>query len=365
MQKLINFILRVERTLMLSRQSPQKRNISMGFFNKIFGDKESAAKTSSPKANDFIDALALHLRGEVEPALGVYLQIVKEFPNDYLSPFFISAIMAGQGQSSEAAANLRSLSQQIAGQGGTISQSIYQRLVVQMDEALHLSVPAVAAIIATFGDRLKGNRFIQESAVCFEIARALDPENADLLHKFGDTLHDLRNYDYAEVVLQEALKYAPEHWGALYTYGVLLQDLGRLDEAISCYERAVAIDPDHAKCQNNFGAALLTLGRVDEALAHCTLAAELNPDFALARNNLGNIHLRKGEYEAARSCYSEAIVRDERLAPAYFGLGSAEQGLGSDIARVEELYRKAIELSPTVPIFQQALDNLLASDGRD
>ncbi|MBE0502490.1 MAG: tetratricopeptide repeat protein, partial [Desulfuromonadales bacterium] len=300
----------------------------MGFFDKIFGDKETAANAASPKANDFIDALALHLRGDIEPALGIYLQIVKEYPNDYLAPFFISAIMSGQGQSSEAAANLRSLSQQIAGQGGTISQSIYQRIVVQMNEALHLSVSAVAEIIATFGDRLKENRFVQECAVCFEIARALDPENADLLYKFGDTLHDLRNYDYAEAVLQEALKYAPEHWGALYTYGVLLQDLGRLDEAISCYERAVAIDPAHAKCQNNLGAALLTLGRVDEALAHCTHALELAPNFALAKNNLGNIHLRKGEYEAARSCYSEALALDEKLAPAYFGLGSAEQGLG-------------------------------------
>ena len=337
----------------------------MGFFNKMFGDKETAANAAQPKKHDFIDALALHLRGEESSALGVYLQIIKEFPNDYLAPFFISAIMAGQGQTSEAAANLRSLSQQIAGQGGTISHSIYQRIVVQMDEALHLSVPAVAEIIATFGDRLKGNRFFQESAVCFEIAKALDPENADLLYEFGDTLHDLRNYGYAETVLQEALKYAPDHWGALYTYGVLLQDLGRLDEAISCYEKAVAIDPKHAKCQNNFGAALLMAGRVDEALVHCTLAAELNPDFALARNNLGNIHLRKGEYKAARACYNEALALDATLAPAYFGLGSAEQGLGSDSARVAELYRKAIELSPTVPIFQQALNNLLAAEKKD
>ena len=336
----------------------------MGFFNKMFGDKETAANAVQPRANDFIDALALHLRGEVDPALGVYLQIIKEFPNDYLAPFLISAIMAGQGQTSEAAANLRLLSQQIAGQGGTISQSIYQRIVVQLDEAPHLSVPAVAEIIVTFGERLKGNRFLQECAVCFEIAKGLDPKNADLLYKFGDTLHDLRIYDYAESVLQEALKYAPEHWGALYTYGVLLQDLGRFAEAISCYERAVAINPDHAKCQNNFGAALLTLGRVDEALAHCTIAAELNPDFPLAKINLGNIHLRRGEYESARSCYTEALSRDATLAPAYFGLGSAEQGLGGDSARVQELYRKAIELNPAVPAFQQALDKLLAGEGK-
>jgi tetratricopeptide (TPR) repeat protein len=336
----------------------------MGFFNRMFGDKETAVNATPPKANDFIDALALHLRGETGPALGVYLQIVKEYPNDYLSPFFISAIMASQGQTSAAAANLRSLSQQIAGQGGTISQAIYQRIVVQMDEALHLSVPAVAKIIATFGDRLKGEQFLQESAVCFEIAKALDPENADLLYKLGDTLYDLRIYDYAEEVLQMVLKYAPGHWGALYLYGVLLQDLGRFDEAINCYERAIVIDPDHAKCQNNFGAALLVAGRVDEALAHCSLAVELDPDFPLARINLGNIHLRRGEYEAARTCFTETLSLDATLALAYFGLGTAEQALGSDSARVQELYRKAIELDPAVPVFQQALETLLAAEGK-
>jgi len=336
----------------------------MGFFNRMFGDKETAANAAPSKANDFIDALALHLRGETGPALGVYLQIVKEFPNDYLAPFFISAIMAGQSQTSEAAANLRSLSQQIAGQGGVISRSIYQSIVVQMDEAPHLSVPAVAAIIATFGELLKGGRFLQESAVCFDIAKALDPENADLLYKFGDTLHDLRIYDYAESMLQEALKFAPEHWGALYTYGVLLQDLGRFPEAISCYERALAINPDHAKCQNNFGAALLMINRVEEALVHCTLAVEHDPDLPFARINLGNIHLRRGEYEAARTCFSEALARDATLALAYFGLGTAEQGLGSAGTRVQELYRKAIELNPAEPAFQQALDNLLVAEGK-
>jgi len=74
--------------------------------------------------------------------------------------------------------------------------------------------------------------------------------------------------------------------------------------------------------------------------------------------------LRRGEYEAARTCFTETLSHDETLALAYFGLGMAEQGLGSDSARVQELYRKAIELNPAVPMFQQALDKLLAGEGK-
>lgn len=326
----------------------------MGFFMKLLGSKEG----DSTKSVDFIDGLTLQLRGDIDPALGVYLQVAKDLPGDPLAPFFVSAIMAKQGKIADAAANLRFISQQIAGQGEAISRAIHQGILKQLSEAPHLSIPDVAEIIARFGDLLKGERFLQESAVCFEIAKGFLPKNADLLYKLGDTLHDLRNYEYAEAMLQEALRNTPQHWGALYCYGVLLQDLGRFAEAISCYERAVAIKPEHAKCQNNLGAALLMVDRVDEALDHCTRAVELEPDSPFARINLGNVHLKKGEFAIARSCFTEALSRDGTQALAYFGLGSAEEGLGSNKARVAELYRKAIELNPTVPAFQQALERL-------
>src|SRR5207344_177567 len=98
--------------------------------------------------------------------------------------------------------------------------------------------------------------------------------------------------------------------------------------------KAVRLDPDHVKCQNNYGAALIMTNRLDEALAHCTLAAGLAPDFLPVKINLGNIHLLLKEYETARTIYLEAISLDKNLAPAYFGLASAEQFLGSDSGRV-------------------------------
>lgn len=337
----------------------------MGFFDKMFATKESTVTTPAPRGPDFIDALSLHLRGEVEPALAAYLQLAKEFPGENLVPFFISAIMAGQGKTGDAAANLRFLSQDIATKGGVISNVIYQRLVSQLNDALHLDSSAVAAIIVTFGDQLKQEGFIRECAVCFEIAKGLVPNDAQVLYKFGDTLHDLHSYDYAEAVLQEALKYEPNHWGAHYTYAVLLQDLGRFSEAISYYEKAMALNPDHAKCQNNYAAALMMENRLDEALAPCLLAAELDPRLSLARFTLGNIYLRRQEYADARSAFLAAIALEENFASAYFGLGVAEQALGSDVPRVRELFEKAVELNPSMVEAQQALDRLSGGTAGD
>jgi tetratricopeptide (TPR) repeat protein len=335
----------------------------MSFFKKLFRTNDTADNVAEPREADFISALSMHLRGEVDPALIIYLKIAEEFPDDNLAPFFASAIKASKGNSGEATESLRLLSQRISLKGESISRVISLNLVTLISNEPFLRVPAIADIIVSFGDILKKGGSVRESAVCFEIAAGLVPDNAHVLHKLGDTLHDLCAYDYAESVLLEALKYAPNHWGALYTYAVLLQDLKRIDEAITYYEKAVKLNPGHARCQNNYGAALMMLNRLDEALVHCTLADGLEPNFPPVKINLGNIHLMLKEYDVARTNYSEAISLDKNLAPAYFGLASAEQSLGSDSGLIRELYLKTIELNPSIPDAHHALGNLLAREG--
>lgn len=337
----------------------------MGFFNKVFGTKVTADKTAAqPQEINFATALSMHLRGELDPALSAYTRIAEQLPDDNLAPFFAAAIKADKGNADEAAESLRSLSRRISSGGENLSRTISQGLVALASaEPVLLTIPAVAEIIISFGDLLKGEGFVQESAVCFEIAVGLVPDRAHVLHKLGDTLHDLRIYDYAESVLREALKYAPNHWGALYTYAVLLQDLGRDEEAIAYYEKAVKFNPDHANCHNNYGAALMRTNRLDEALDHCTRAAGLDPGSPFVKINLGNIYLLMEEYEKARTCFTEAISLNKDIASAYYGLASVERLVKSDSGRIRELYLKAIELGPSVPEFHHALGNLLAGDG--
>jgi tetratricopeptide (TPR) repeat protein len=337
-----------------------KRTTTMSFLSNIFGTKATEVKkaAAAPLKFDFRTALLMHLRGELEQALGAYLQIAVEHPDDILAPFFAAAIKAGQGNTAEAAESLRALSRQIASVGENISQTISLQLV-----ALERSLPPLAEVAISFGDCLKKEGFLQESAVCFEIGSALTPDNSQVLYKLGDTLHDLRIYDYAESVLLEAIKYAPYHWGALYTYAVVLQDLGRDEEATSYYNRAVMLNPDHANSQNNYGAALLRTNRLEEALAHCNQAARLDPSSPLVKINLGNIYLLMQEYETARTCFTEALSLNDNFAPAYFGLASVEQSLNSNPSRIKELFIKGIEINPSIPEAHHALGNLLAGEG--
>lgn len=349
----------------------------MGFWDKFFGGKEKAdtgsaqgsgrkeKKVADPQAVDFVAALSMQLRNELDPAFAAYVKLVEEDPLDKLSTFFASSIMAGKGGVSEAANNLRSLSHRIGSEGDSISRAISTELFDAVLDHPGVRIPPVAELAVAFGETLKGGGFLQEAAVCFEIASSLVPGNAHVLHKFGDTLHDLRMYEYAENVLQGALRLASHHWGALYTYAVLLHDLGRHEEAIVYYERAVQVDPNHANSRNNYGSALMALGRFDEALEQCNLAAELAPEAPLVKVNLGNIHLMKQQYDEARGCFEQALALDANLAQAHFGLGAVEQKLGGDAKKVRELYLKAIELAPSIPQFHHALAKLLAGEGEE
>jgi tetratricopeptide (TPR) repeat protein len=355
----------------------------MGFFSKFFGSKVTAEKGSATAADkeagnafdravekaaaghrgsNFVTALLMHLRGDLEPALAAYQRIVEESPDDHLGLFFVAAIDAAQGRTAQAAESLRDLSRQISLAGDSPSRAILLELIAQIRDKSLLSVPDVAEIVVSFAGLLKEEGYLQESAVCLEIAAGLAPDNAHVLHKLGDTLHDLRMYEYAEAVLLEALKCAPNHWGALYTYAVLLQDLGRDAEAVGYYEKAVVFNPDHVNCHNNYGAALLRLDRLDEALVQCSLAAELDPASPYVKVNLGNIYLLMQEFESARTGFSEAIALNGNLAPAYFGLGFVEQSQGSHPEKVKPLYLKAIEMNPSIAEVHHALGNLFAEE---
>jgi tetratricopeptide (TPR) repeat protein len=347
----------------------------MGFFNKFFGGKDKGetegaqgtgrkgGNTSLPQGADFVAALSLQLSGELDEAFAAYVKLAEEAPQDNLSTFFASSIMAGKGGVSEAASNLRSISQRISSSGDSISRVISTELFEAVLEHPAVRIPAVTDLVLAFAEALKPGGFLQESAVCFEIAASLVPGNAHVLHKFGDILHDLRMYDYAEEVLQGALRLASHHWGALYTYAVLLHDLGRNEEALAYYERAVKVDPNHANCRNNYCSALMSLGRFDEALEQCSLAAELAPEAPLVKVNLGNVHLMKQNYDEARACFEAAVSLDANLAQAHFGLGAVEQKQGGDSKRVREHFQKAIELAPAIPQFHHALAKLLAGEG--
>lgn len=341
----------------------------MGFFSKFFGSKEprqadpqETVAAEERGSADFTAAVLMQMRGENDAALAAYQEMTDRFPDDNLAPFFAAAIKAGSGSVEDAVAVLRSLSQRCSEAEQGISQVIIQELAAQLsDSSQHGRIPGIAELIVSFGDNVKAAGFVYEAAVLYEVAVALLPDRANVLHRLGDTLHDLRLYEYAESVLQEALKHAPNHWDSLYSYALLLQQLGRDKEALPYYEKATVFNPDHVNCRNNYGSALMRTQRLEEALQQCNAAFGLEPENPFVQINLGNIRYLMREPDKAREHFRKAIELNPEHPAAYFGLAAVEQALGSPREVVQELYQKVLAVNPQIAEAHHALGTIYAS----
>jgi tetratricopeptide (TPR) repeat protein len=99
---------------------------------------------------------------------------------------------------------------------------------------------------------------------------------------------------------------------------------GQLEVAAELYHGAAGLTPQAFDAQ--YQAALLDLAveKVNEAEAHLQKAVSLKPDVAVAHLNLGTVFLKKGEVEASRQEFREALRLNPRLTNAYFNLGMME-----------------------------------------
>ncbi|TSK08560.1 MAG: hypothetical protein FPO08_04430 [Geobacter sp.] len=62
----------------------------MGIFSRMFGNEDNRTATKVVDAN-FITTLAMHVRGELEPALASYQAMTERDANDFLALFFTAA----------------------------------------------------------------------------------------------------------------------------------------------------------------------------------------------------------------------------------------------------------------------------------
>jgi Tfp pilus assembly protein PilF len=148
-------------------------------------------------------------------------------------------------------------------------------------------------------------------------AVAADPDSWKTLAVLGVVHNHLGHYERAFAIFERALGIAPDKGEILNNMGVTLAFMGEHERALERFEEAVSEGFREALVYNNIAVAHVALGDTESALASFRCAAP--PHEAL--NNLGVCLLRSGEYEAARSCFQNALGE----APGYYA--TAEENL--------------------------------------
>ena len=201
------------------------------------------------------------------------------------------------------------------------------------------------AMITNRADILFDSGKFDKSAMCYEAALRLDPNDVYLLNRQGDNLSRLgrfidaiKCYDKALVYepdniyilnnkaiallnsgnINEALKvnniaynFRPSSPVILYWRGVILEILGRYDDALKLYDKLIILDSENPEVWNARGNLLTDMGMLEEAIESFDRAVEVCLDDsemdASAINRMGNAYIDLGKLDDALECFNKAI----------------------------------------------------------
>ena len=169
------------------------------------------------------------------------------------------------------------------------------------------------------------NRIVEHTQASVDVSEMLDqyPKKAVSLFKKAEDAHRKHKDPEAIVHLQDALKIAPDFYPALTLLGDLYHSTGQLDKA-------------------------------EEQFVHAHQINNHNPEPLV---NLSSIYLQEDKPERAAEVSQEAVLENERSAPALFNLGLAMYKL-SKLDKAEDALKRALDAAPKMSQIHLALANV-------
>jgi Tfp pilus assembly protein PilF len=152
----------------------------------------------------------------------------------------------------------------------------------------------------------------------FDKARALAPDDVDILYQHANALISLNRHREALEELQTVLARKPQHFEARLNSGLTQAALGFPERALADFDAALALSPAHPVAHFNRGVVLIKLGRYAEAVAANDRAIAAAPDYATAWLNRGMALAQLRRFAEAVACYGEVLARRKDSADAYF-----------------------------------------------
>jgi protein O-GlcNAc transferase len=275
----------------------------------------------------FMQALALHQRGQFDEAEPLYRAVIKKLPKHFDALHLLGVLEAQRGNSAAA--------------------------VKLFDLAIKID-PLSAAAHSNRGNTLLDLKQPEKALGSFERALRLQPNNPETLNNRGNALADLKRYDEALASYENALQLKPDYAEALNNRGDVLLKLDRPEEALASCERALELRPDYSTAHNNLGNALTGLKRFEEALTSYDRAIHFRPDYPEAYNNRGMALSELKRHEDAVASFRYALDLKSHYADAINNLGKALQ----ELKHYDEAIEAFVRLSKIAPDYPSARGNL-------
>jgi tetratricopeptide (TPR) repeat protein len=161
------------------------------------------------------------------------------------------------------------------------------------------------------------------------------------------------------VLYEEALKTTPDDYSLRGNYAQFLGEIGNYADAVEQQRRVCELLPQSAGAFYKQGLLLVRKGDVDAARERYLQALKLRDDYVPALNELGLIAAHRQKSADAREYFAKAMRINRGYAETYLNLGFLEQQEGN-FAQAMTNYHAAAELQPGGPAayFNQAVGSV-------
>lgn len=306
---------------------------SMGL-TQVAPPRRSVDATTAGKMRE---AIAAAERGDVQQALAISGELVKQHPAFAPALKMRGMIFEDMGQREAAAESYRAALK-----------------AAPNDAEMLVKVGAIELVQRNDGKALE---LLQRAA-------KLAPHDAEAKYYLSQAYHLHGDSDRALTAIAGAAKEAPRDAAILQKYGELLCSAGHGAEALAQLQRAQAIDPALKRIHFDFAVARLQAMDLSAAEEQAKREAELEPGDIENASLLASVQIRLGDWEGARGNLQRVLAVKGYNAAAMVSLGQCELELKDYPAAIDSL-RQALELDPTLLLAHFYLSRAYRAIGDD
>ena len=274
-----------------------------------------------------VQAFEYHQSGNLTAAEPLYLEILREEPQNSRALFLLATLQAQCSKFEEA-------------------KRLFQKVLELTPDSIET--------YNNLGNVLMMQGKHEEALHCYQSALRLKPDYDEGFLNMGKVLRAMGHNDLALDSYRQAILINPKQVAALVEIGLSLYQQGNISASMEFYEKALAIEPRCLPALENLGICLQAEGKINQAILCYQQVIATSPS-ATTYNNLGVAYKEAGELAMAVNCYQQAIDLNPEHAIAYSNLGAGYKNQGKlDLAI--DAYRKALQLNPG---YAEAHSNLL------
>jgi tetratricopeptide (TPR) repeat protein len=224
------------------------------------------------------------------------------------------------------------------------AQKQYRPAIREFEVANALQ-PRTAEVLHNLGLAYLRNHNAARAQAVLQEAADLQPDSADILLLLAQSKADQRKDVDALELLVRARKLAPQNTAVLLLMARLSMKQSFYEDAIEILDNALKIEPRRPELHAALGESYFTIGQVDKALAEFNTLLALDPS-AQAYAYLGLSYRHLGRFDEAKRFLSDGLRIDDNDPLILFNLGWIAKRQGDD-ADAEQYFARAVRFDPS------------------